>query len=154
MTLPPLRGTSLAGRLRQFPQDLPDSPVALVFGFAHDARHDVQRWRRALDGHGLPWLSLPSTVEDVPARAMAGVAEAMKAHVPEAGWESIVQVNHGAGALMEAMGWRHDPNAKVLVTDRSGDILASHDHGEFNDEALRVIVFALTHGAGHPTLEA
>ncbi len=154
MTLPPLRGTSLAGRLVHLPQDLPETPVALLLGFAHESRHDLGRWKRALDGHGLPWLSLPATVEDVPAHALVGVAEAMKAHVPQEAWDSIVQVNHGGGALMEAMGWRHDPHAKVLVTDRSGHVLASHGDGEFSDEALAVVVFALTHGAEHPTLEA
>lgn len=154
MTLLLLRGTSLAGRACLFPQDLPERPVALILGFAHESRHDVQRWKRALDRFGLPWLSLPSTVEDVPARALVGVAEAMKAHVPEEAWDTIVQVHHGAGALREAMGWRHDPHAKVLVTDRSGHVLAMHGDGEFSPEALEVVRYALTHGAEHPTLEA
>lgn len=153
MTLPPLRGTTLSGRSVRFPQDLPETPVALIFGFAHEARHDVGHWKRALEAHGLPFLSLPATVDDVPARALAGVAEAMKAHVPAAAWESIIQIHHGGGALAEAMGWLHDPHAKVLVTDRGGLIHASHGNGAFQEEALEVVRHALTHGSLHSTPE-
>lgn len=153
MPLLPLRGTTLSGRAVRFPQDLPESPVALILGFAHEARHDVGRWKRALEALGLPFLSLPTTVDDVPARAMAGVAEAMKAHVPAGAWEGIIQIHHGGGALADDMGWLHDPHAKVLVTDRQGLIHASHGNGEFSEEALALIRHALTHGSLHPTPE-
>jgi hypothetical protein len=154
MPLPHLFGTTLSGHPRQYPADLPETPVALVFGFSHEARHDVGRWKQALADRGLPFLSLPSTVDDVPAHAMAGIAEAMKAHVPVEARDAIVQVHRGAGALMEALGWRRDLHAKVLVTDRSGDILASHGSGAFTEEALQVMAYALTHGPEHPPLEA
>jgi hypothetical protein len=154
MTLPHLFGTTLSGQPRQFPADLPETPVALVFGFAHDARQDVGLWKRALAGAGHPFLSLPSPVDDVQPSALAGIAELMRAHVPEEGWDGIVAVHRGAGALMESLDWRHDAHAKVLVTDRGGAILASHGHGPFSEEAFRVIAYALTHGPAHPTLEA
>lgn len=154
MPLPHLFGTTLSGLPRQYPADLPDSPVALVFGFAHEARNDVARWKRALEERGLPYLSLPSTVDDVPAPALLGIAEAMKAHVPPEARDRIVQVHRGAGALMEALGWRRDLHAKVLVTHRGGDTLASHGSGPFSEAALHVVAHALTRGSAHPTLEA
>ena len=100
MPLPHLFGTTLSGLSRQYPADLPETPVALVFGFAHEARHDVARWKRELEARGLPYLSLPSTVDDVPAPALLGIAEAMKAHVPPEAWDRIVQIHRGAGALL------------------------------------------------------
>ncbi|MFN8011306.1 MAG: hypothetical protein U0P81_07865 [Holophagaceae bacterium] len=150
MTLPHTFGITLSGQPRQFPADLPETPVALVFGFAHEARHDVARWKRELEAHALPHLSLPATVDDVPAHALAGIAEAMKAHVPAEAWDGIVQIHRGAGTLMEVLGWRRDLHAKVLVTDRGGGILASHGSGAFCDEAFRMVARALTRGPGGP----
>lgn len=154
MNLPHLFGTSLSGKAWRYPLDLPDRPVALVFGFAHEARGDVGRWKRALEARGLPWLSLPCTVDDVPPHALDAVADSMRAHVPEAERDRILLVHRGGGALMERLGWRHDAHAKVLVADVRGDLLASHGHGAFTDEALEVVAHALTRGPGHPTLEA
>lgn len=154
MTLPHLFGTTLSGQPRQYPADLPDTPIALVFGFAHESRHDVGRWKRELEARGLPYLSLPATVDDVPAHAMQGIAEAMKAHVPVEARDGIVQIHRGAGELMEALGWRRDLHAKVLVTSRRGDLLASHGSGEFSEAAFRVVAQALTQGVAHPSPEA
>ncbi len=154
MTLPHLFGTTLSGQPRQYPADLPEKPVALIFGFAHAARGDVGLWKDALADRGLSFLSLPTTVDDVQPHALTSIAEAMRAHVPAEAWDGIVQVHRGGGALLDALGWRHDLHAKVLVTDRRGDVLASHGHGAFNDEALAVVAHALTRGAAHPTLDA
>ncbi len=154
MTLPHLFGTTLSGQRRQYPADLPDTPVALIFGFAHAARGDVGLWKGALEDLGLPYLSLPTTVDDVQPHALDSIAEAMRAHVHASAWDGIVQVHRGGGALLEALGWRHDLHAKVLVTDRRGALLASHGHGAFNDQALAVVAYALTHGVAHRTLEA
>lgn len=154
MTLTHLYGTTLSGQPRQFPADLPEKPVALILGFAHAAREDVGRWKAALEALGLPYLSLPATVDDVQPHALDSIAEAMRAHVPRDGWDGIIQVHRGGGSLLEALGWRHDLHAKVLVTDRSGHVLASHGHGPFSDEALAVVAYALAHGSAHPPLEA
>jgi len=144
MTLPHLSGTTLSGLPRQFPADLPEAPVALVFGFAHAARGDVGLWKGALEDLGLPYLSLPTTVDDVQPQALDSIAEAMRAHVPAAAWDGIVQVHRGGGALLEALGWRPDLHAKILVTGRTGTVLAAHGHGAFSDEAFRAIARALT----------
>lgn len=154
MPLPHLFGTTLSGLSRQYPADLPETPVALVFGFAHEARHDVARWKRELEARGLPYLSLPSTVDDVPAPALLGIAEAMKAHVPPEAWDRIVQIHRGAGALLEALGWRRDLHAKVLVTQRRGDALASHGSGPFSEAAFGLIAHALTRHTSNPSREA
>ena len=41
-TLPSLLGTTLSGRVFRIPEDLPYGPIALIFGFDHEARHDVR----------------------------------------------------------------------------------------------------------------
>jgi len=151
MPLHPLHGTSLAGRPYRFPEDLAETPLALVFGFAHEARHDVRAWKEALTAETLPVLGCPATVDDLPARALAGVAEAMKGHVPEAAWDGIISIHRGGGGLLKAMHWHPDAHAKVIVTDRSGSILASHGSGPFAVEAFQMIQYALTHGAPDPT---
>jgi hypothetical protein len=139
MPLHHLHGTSLAGRPHRFPEDLPETPVALVFGFAHEARLDVRAWKEALAAAALPFLSCPATVDDLPARALAGVAEAMKAHVPEAGWDGIVSIHKGGRALLKEMHWHPDAHAKVIVSDRSGRILASHGSGPFSEAAFNAL---------------
>lgn len=134
--LPSLEGTTLSGRRVRFPEDLPGADTVLVIGFTHGARHDVGAWKAALAARGIPFLSLPTAETDTAPESMAGVAEAMRAHVPSGAWSQVVQVHRGGEALKKAFGWQADVFAKLLRVAREGDVLARHDAGPFNAEAL------------------
>jgi len=134
--LPSLEGTTLSGRRIRFPADLPGAGVVLVIGFTHDARHDVGAWKAALAERGIPFLSLPTAARDTTPESMAGVAEAMRAHVPSGAWEQVVQVYQGGEALKTAFGWQTDVFAKLLRVTREGKVLARHDAGPFSGDAL------------------
>jgi len=134
--LPPLEGTTLSGRSLRLPGDFPGTDVVLVIGFAHGARHDVGAWKAALAERGIPFLSLPTAERDTAPESMAGVAEAMREHVPSGAWDQVVQVHRGGEALMKAFGWQADVFAKLLRVTREGDVLARHDAGPFSGDAL------------------
>lgn len=132
--IPPLLGTTLSGRAFRIPEDLPLTPIALIFGFDHEARHDVAAWKKGFTVQGMDFLSVPITPIFVPASAMADSADAMKAHVPAAAWESIVLVHKGGRDLLAAFGWQADPYAKVLLVS-AGQVLAAHGAGPFTEAA-------------------
>jgi hypothetical protein len=134
--LPDLEGTTLSGRPVHFPQDLPKSGPVLVIGFTHAARHDVGAWKAALAGAGIPFLSLPTAATDTPAESMESVASAMRAHVPCAGWDQVIQIHRGGQAMKQRFGWQADVFAKVLRVTGEGEVLARHDEGPFSRDAF------------------
>ena len=134
--LPPLEGTTLSGHTLHFPDDLPAAGLTLVIGFTHGARHDVGAWKVALTERGIPFLSLPSAAVDTTVEAMAGVAEAMRAHVPSGVWDQVVQIHRGGEALKKAFGWQADVFAKLVRVAGGGEVLARHDAGPFSGDAL------------------
>ncbi len=133
-TIPPLLGTTLSGRAFRIPEDLPLTPIALIFGFDHEARHDVAAWKKFFTMQGLDFLSVPITPIVVPAIAMSDTVQAMKSHVPPGAWESIVLVHKGGRELLAALGWQADPFAKVVLM-ADGKVLASHGSGPFTEAA-------------------
>ena len=133
-TIPPLLGTTLSGRAFRIPEDLPLTPIALIFGFDHEARHDVAAWKKCFTVQGMDFLSVPITPIFVPATAMMDTAQAMKSHVPPGAWESIVLVHKGGRELLAAFGWQADYFAKVVLMSL-GKVLASHGSGPFTEEA-------------------
>lgn len=140
--LPLLEGTDLSGKPVAFPQDLPPVPTVLIFGFQHESRQDVNAWKRALDAAGVPWISLPTPPENVPAQAVQGAAAAMKAHAPEGSWNRIVLVTTGGPDLLQGFGWSPDLLAKVLLVEEGGAVLYAHG-GPFSDEAVGELLAAL-----------
>lgn len=141
MTLPTLAGTDLSGAALEFPRDLPDFPTVLLLGFQHDARQDVNAWKRALDAAGVPWMSLPTPPSDVDPSAMAGAAAAMRGHAPEAAWARTVLIHAGGAALLEAFGWTPDLLAKVLLV-HDAEVVHAHA-GPFTPEAADALLAAL-----------
>ena len=140
--LPPLQGTDLAGNPVAFPKDLPAVPTVLLFGFQHDSRADVKAWKRALDGAGVPWMSLPTSPENVLAEEVGDVAEAMKSQAPEAAWARTVLVQTGGPDLLKAFGWQPDLCAKVVLVLEDGSVLFAHS-GPFSDEAVTALLDAI-----------
>ncbi len=133
-TIPSLLGTTLSGRAFRFPDDLPLTPIALIFGFDHEARHDVRAWKNFFTVQGIDFLSVPTTPIYIPAQALSDTANAMKAHVPPVEWESIVQVHKGGAELLAAFQWQADHCAKVLLVE-GGQVRASHGSGRFTEAA-------------------
>ena len=134
LPLPSLLGTTLSGRPFRIPEDLPSTPVALIFGFDHEARHDVGAWKKFFTAQGIDFLSVPTTPKDFQVEALAGTARAMKAHLSPVAWESIVQVHKGGAELLSFFMWHPDHFAKVvLVTD--GKTKAFHGSGPFTEAA-------------------
>jgi len=141
--LPPLRGFRLSGTAVEIPSGLPPGKTVLVFGFQHGARRDVGVWKRALTEAGADFLSVPIASQDQPASALESVAHAMRAHVPAAAWDGVLQIHEGGPALLRIFGWSPDLDAKVLVTDRTGVVFASHGEGPFTSSALQAVLDAL-----------
>ena len=141
--LPPLRGFKLSGIAVEIPSGLPSGKTALIFGFQHGARRDVGVWKRALAEAGADFLSVPIASNDQPASALESVALAMRAHVPAASWNGVLQIHEGGPALLQAFGWSADLDAKVLVTDSTGMVFASHGEGPFTLSALQAVLGAL-----------
>ena len=134
--LPRLEGTTVSGRALCFPDGLPEHSLVLVIGFTHEARHDVGAWKAALTAQGIPFLSLPTAAVDTSAEAMAGVAQAMRAHVPQGSWDQVVQIHRGGEALRREYSWQVDVFAKALRVTDGGEVLARHDSGPFTAEVL------------------
>ena len=133
-TIPSLLGTTLSGHAFHIPEDLPSTPVALIFGFDHEARHDVGAWKRFFTEQGIDFISVPITPIYIPIEAMSGTARAMKARVSRMAWESIVQVHKGGAELLAFYKWHPDHNAKVLLMT-GGKVRASYGSGPFNASA-------------------
>ncbi len=134
--LPVLEGITLSGRAVCLPRDLPEVPLVLVVGFTHGARHDVGAWKAALAGRGIPFLSLPTAATDLDTGDMAGVAQAMRAHVPMEGWDQVVQIHRGGPALQQTFGWPADVFAKLARVMPNGDVVSRHDAGPFTEQAF------------------
>jgi len=139
--IPSLLGTTLSGRAFRIPEDLPPTPIALIFGFDHEARHDVKAWKRFFTELGIDFLSVPITPVYLPVEALSDTARAMKIHTSPKAWESIVQVHKGGAELLSALRWHADHYAKVLLLT-GGKVRASHGSGPFTEaaaETFRVI---------------
>ncbi len=132
--IPSLHGTSLSGRAFRIPADLPNSPIALVFGFSHEARHDVRAWKQFFTDQGIAFLSVPITSSDVGAETLTPTMDAMKPHLPPQAWDSIVMVHAGGGELLTHFKWTADDFAKVLLL-KEGQVRAEHGHGAFSNAA-------------------
>jgi len=141
--LPTLSGITLSGTPVHVPAGLPPGKMALVFGFQHGARRDVGAWKHALAEAGVTFLSVPIASENQPPSALEGVAHAMRAHVPAAAWDGVLQIHAGGPALLQAFGWAADLDAKVVVTDSTGVVFASHGEGPFTPSALHAVLNAL-----------
>ncbi|MBL0211217.1 MAG: hypothetical protein IPQ13_09955 [Holophagaceae bacterium] len=142
-TIPSLLGTTLSGRAFRIPEDLPATSVALIFGFDHEARHDVAAWKRFFTEQGIDFISVPITPIYIPAEAMSGTARAMKARVSHTAWDSIVQVHKGGAELLAYFKWHPDHFAKVLLM-AGGKVRASYGSGPFSEaaaETFRVSAF-------------
>lgn len=133
-TIPSLLGTSLSGRTYRIPEDLPLTPIALIFGFDHQARHDVKAWKRFFTELGIDFLSVPITPIYIPAEALADTARAMKIHTSPKAWESIVLVHKGGAELLSLFRWHPDHFAKVVLM-AYGQVKASHGAGAFSEGA-------------------
>lgn len=140
--LPELHGTSLAGAALVYPRDLPPMTTVMLFGFRHESRVDVQHWKRILDSAGIPWLSLPTLAAPLPEGALEGVAQAMRAHVPENFWSRTVQIHQGGVALLDAYEWHLDDHAKVLLVHPDGSVAWTHG-GPCSEEAWEALRMAL-----------
>lgn len=138
--LPALEGTTLSGRSVHLPQDLPAGSLVLVLGFAHGARHDVGTWKAALAAADIPYLSLPTSAQDLAREDMAEVALAMRARTPREAWEGIIQIHRGGEALQRTFGWRADGFAKLVRVGPGGTVLARHDAGPFTEAALAALL--------------
>jgi len=138
--LPDLEGTTLSGRTIRFPAELPEAGLVLVIGFTHAARHDVGAWKAALTEQGLPFLSLPTAAMDQEAVDMAGVAQAMRTHVPREAWDHVVQIHRGGEALRRQFGWPVDAFAKVVRVGREGVVLSSHGSGPLTEAAISALL--------------
>ncbi len=110
------------------------TPVALVFEFGREARHDAGAWKRYFTEQGIDFLSAPTTPIYIPAAAMADTAQAMKSRVSPAAWKSIVLVHKGGAELLSHFGWSADGFAKVLLL-ASGALKVSHGDGPFTEMA-------------------
>jgi hypothetical protein len=96
----------------------------------------VGAWKGALGEQGLAFLSLPTAAMDTDVQAMASVASAMRAHVPSAVWDQVIQIHQGGEALLREYSWQVDVFAKVLQVTGQGEVLAHHGVGPFSREAL------------------
>ena len=134
VTIPSLLGTTLSGRAFRIPEDLPITPVALILGFDHQARHDVKAWKRFFTELGVDFFSVPITPIYIPAEALSDTARAMKIHTSPKAWESIVMIHKGGAELLSAMRWNADHFAKVLLM-AGGKVRASHGSGAFTEAA-------------------
>ena len=141
-TLPTLTGTALDGTTLRLPAELPPMATVLLFGFQHEARADVGAWKRALDGAGLPWMSLPVVQEGTDPASLSGVIQAMKHHAPERDWGHTVLVHEGGTGLLLAFGWVPDASAKVVLVEPDGTVLASHA-GPYSDAAVEALTSVL-----------
>lgn len=135
-TIPPLLGTTLSGRAFRIPEDLPLTPIALIFGFDYGTRHDVAAWKTFFTMQGIDFLSVPITPIYVPPEALSDTANAMRARVSPAAWESIIQVHKGGRELLAAFGWQADHCAKVVLM-AGGKVLAAHGSGPFSEKAAK-----------------
>lgn len=132
-TIPSLLGTTLSGRAFRIPEDLPLTPVALIFEFDYKAHHHVAAWKKFFTVQGIDFLSVPTTPIYIPVEAMSDTATAMRARVSPAVWDSVVQVNKGGAELLSFFGWQTDHFAKVVLM-AGGAIRASHGSGPFTEE--------------------
>jgi len=140
--LPDLTGTALDGTTLRLPAELPPMATVLLFGFQHEARQDLGLWKRALDGAGLPWMSLPVVQDGTDPASLTGVIQAMKHHAPERDWGHTVMVHAGGTALLMAFGWVPDALAKVVLVEPDGTVLASHA-GPYSDAAVEALTSVL-----------
>lgn len=124
--LPTLLGTALDGQSIMLPKDLPPMEVVALIGFTHQARVDVQHWKRVLDAAGVPWISLPTSPADIDPAAMAPILAAMKPHVAESLWSRTIQIHAGGGGLLQTFGWEVNDVAKVVLVDPDGTVNWSH----------------------------
>ena len=135
--IPSLLGTTLSGRAFRIPEDLAESPTALVFGFTHEARHDVRAWKGFFTAQGIAFLSVPTTPVDVPAETLTPTMAAMRPHVPPQALDSIVMVHQGGSLLLANFGWTTEDFAKVLMLEK-GRVCAIHGEGPFGDAAAEI----------------
>ncbi len=138
--LPSLEGTTLSGRTVCLPAEVPEAGLVLVIGFTHAARHDVGAWKAALTERGIPFLSLPTAALDQDAVDMAGVAQAMRAHVPRQVWDEVIQIHRGGEALRRQFGWQADVFAKVVRVGRGGAVLSCHGSGPLTEAAISALL--------------
>jgi hypothetical protein len=141
--LPPLQGIDLSGRPVIFPQDLPPIPTVLLIAFQEDSRPDVKAWKRALDAAGVPWMSLPTSPEDVPQiEALDDGPGAPKGQGSEDLWTRTVMIHTGGPALLSTFGWAADLTAKVLLVLDDATVLFAHG-GPFSEEAATALMEAI-----------
>lgn len=140
-TIPPLLGTTLSGRAFRIPEDLPYTPVAMIFGFDYGARRDVAAWKEWFTVQGIDFLSVPITPIYVPPEALSDTARAMQARTSPSAWESIIQVHKGGRELLAAFGWQPDHCAKVLLVS-TGKVVAAHGAGPFSEAAAAAFCVA------------
>jgi hypothetical protein len=142
-TIPSLLGTTLSGRAFRIPEDLPYTPIALIFGFDYEASHDVAAWKNYFTLQGIDFLSVPTTPIYIPAEALSDTARAMQARLPPAAWDSVVQVHKGGRQLLSFFGWQTDKFAKVVLM-AGGQVRVSHGAGPFSNEAAESFLAADT----------
>lgn len=134
---PSISGQSLSGQAFSIPGDFNGTETLLLIGYRQKAQFDIDRWMIGLDmtSTDIPIIELPTIQGFFPRLFSSRIDEGMRSGIPENLWKIVITVYEDGGVVQSFTGNENPNNARVVLLDKSGQVIYFHDAG-FSVSAL------------------
>ncbi len=149
---PSVSGTALDDKTWQLPEDLKGQNTLLLIGYKQESQFDIDRWLIGIDQVGVnaPTFEIPTIRGWVPRLIADEIDAGMRDGIPKELWKIVITVYKDADKIVDFTGNENPSNARVIVLNEGGEVLAMHDQG-FSVAALNKIsrFFPVFEGKSH-----
>lgn len=134
-TFPAVTGNPLSGGSIRVPADLQieGRPIILLVGYVMKAQFDLDRWLIGLvqTRVSVKFYELPTIEGMIPGLFSGSIDRGMQSGIPDQDEATVITVYDADGSdqLIALTGNTNPRNARVLLLDRSGNIVWFHDSG-------------------------
>jgi hypothetical protein len=138
--LPSVTGESLASEQVNIPEDFAGKQTLLLFAYKQDSQFDIDRWLIGLDmtSTKVDVYEIPTIQGMFPRMFSTFIDNGMRSGIPKELWKGVITV-YGDGEIVQKFtGNQQANNARVVLLNKSGEIVFFYDRG-FSVKALNAV---------------
>ena len=130
-SFPVVSGESLEKKEMVIPNDFDHEQTLLLIGYKQDSQFDIDRWLIGLDMTDtvLPTYELPTIQGMAPRMFSTLIDNGMRKGIPKEMWGGVITIYKDGDAVQQFTGNENPNNTRVVLINRSGEILYFYDRG-------------------------
>lgn len=140
LQLPSVMGTDLTSEQVNIPEDFAGKQTLLLFGYKQDSQFDIDRWLIGLDmtSTKVDVYEIPTIQGMFPRMFSTLIDNGMRSGIPKELWKGVITVYEDGELVQKFTGNQQANNARVILLNKSGEIVFFYDRG-FSVEALNAV---------------